>query len=489
MKNKKIVKYILIGLGVLTVLGLIYYFLIFLPNQSNIKEASVLINEAEEFIENGNYFSAVEKYQEASEIDGRSTDAYVGLAEIYLLKNRQDNAIDILQIGINKARNSSRVNQVLGRIYLSEGDYSKAIYFLKKSVSSDKNNDDAKFLLAQAYVGTGDLDQSESVLDVSDNDKNLYAKAKLLNAMLIGEDTKHAKGLLDDINSSDLDDEVADQVEFFNEVLDYIDSLDDDIKTDVYVSVMISRAALYSGYPDLVIGLLSEYVEEYDLYWELNLYLGHAYLLKYDYENALVYLSQAYLLESDLSISARLLARAYLGDDNVSDTIKYYEKAINLAKNQNKVDTRLEYFEVLIEKEQYVRAEEQLDLLLLVDDIDTDTLLIQWGDSLLDRELYSQLEENMEKIKINNLDDDLKAEYYYLEAGVSLGQASWDDATEAIEKAIEIDDKMAKYHLLYGRILYQSGVDIQAKVELERSVELDLEGEVSTEAQKVLDRI
>lgn len=487
MKSKKIIKYLLISIALIVGLGVVYYFFFYIPGKVNVKNAADIIENAEEDIQNKEYFNAVDKYKEASEKDSGSAEAYIGLAEVYLLKNRQDDAIEILQVGVNKAREKSEVYELLGQIYLNNGDYSKAIYFLKKAVGSDKDNDNAKLLLAQSYVGTGDLDKAKSNLNVSEDDKNLFARASLLKSMLVGDEIDESKEILDEIDLTDVEDEIADQVEFFEGVISDIENLDEDIKSNVYVDVMISRGALFSEYPDLVIGLLSDYSEEKEVYWELNLYLGHAYLMKNDFEKALEFLSQAYLLNSDSSVGIRLLARAYLGDENDSEMIKYYEKAINLAKGEERIETRLEYFNVLIMKEQFARAEEQLDFLLISDDMDTDELLILWGDCLLDRELYSQLEENMSRIKLNNLDEDLQAEYHYLQAGIGYGTADWDQAIESILNANEIDEKVAKYHLLYGKILYQTGVDIQATEELEKAVELDLEGEVSTEAKKVLD--
>ncbi len=487
MNKKKLIKYLLIAIGVLIPLGVIYYFFIYVPSQENIARAGELVGEAKEYVEDQYYFLAVEKYQEAEEIDGGNYEIYSGLAEVYLLKNREDSAVEILQVGVNKSRQSSEMYGMLGEIYLNDGNYSRAIYFLESAVKKDKDNDLASFQLAQAYVGAGDFEKSSRKLDISDDDYNLYVRAKLLDAMLLGDDVEEAEDIIDDLDLSDVGDDVADEVDFFKDVLGDIDNLDDEYKTDVYVSVMVSRAALFSEYPDLVIGILSDYLSEYELYWELNLYLGHAYLMKGDYENAVEYLQNAYVLDSDDPIGVLLLARAHMGRDDESEMIKYYEKAINLSDDETNI--RHEYFDVLLSKEQYARAEEQEIILLLSDDIDSDYLQLVWCSSLLDRELYSQLQNKIEQIDVDWLDDDLKPEYYYLNAGVSYGNGEWDKAEEFVQHAVELDEKEAKYHLLYGRILYQTGMDSEALVELERTVELDLEGKVSAEATKTLDRI
>lgn len=487
--NKSFVKYIFIFIGIAILLGVGGYFFVYLPSKEKQKEATDIIDEAEELVSDMNYVEAVDKYKLAEEIDGGNADIYLGLADIYLLKNREDSAKEVLNLGVNKARKSSALYEKLGEIYLSDANYSKAIYFLEKSLSRDKDNDNAKILLAQSYVGAGDFEKAKEVLDVSDENKTLFAKSKLLEAMLMRDDVDNAKDIIEKIDLDGVENKIADQVDFLEGVLNDISELDDDIRSDVYISVMLSRAALYCDYPDIVIGFLSEYLNEYSLYWELNLYLGNAYLEKGNYESALKYLLEAYVLEGDSAIGSRLLARAYFGNNNDSEMIKYYEKAISLSNGDERISTRLEYFHVLLRKEQYARAEEQLDYLLISDDLDTEELLFEWGSCLLNRELYSQLEDLLSKIDVDDLSDNLKAEHYYLQSGVYYGDARWSEAESLILEAIDINDFEAKYHLLYGKILYQTSEDFQALAELERSVELDLEGDVSIEAQKFLDRI
>jgi tetratricopeptide (TPR) repeat protein len=252
---------------------------------------------------------------------------------------------------------------------------------------------------------------------------------------------------------------------------------------------MVSRGALFSGFEDLVISLLSEYEEEYDLYWELNLYLGHAYLLKNNYDKALEYLQQAYSLNPVDYKGTWLLARAYLGADNDTEMVTYYDKTILLADDKEKLDVRKEYFDVLLGEEQYARAEEQLDEIIASDEDDSDYYNIVWADSLLERELNTKVEDQLSILDLDDLSDSLKPEYYYLGAGVEYGDADWDAALTSIELAIAIDDEVAKYRLMKGKVLYELGRDRDAEDELERAIDLDLVGDVSAEAIKTLDRI
>jgi tetratricopeptide (TPR) repeat protein len=235
--------------------------------------------------------------------------------------------------------------------------------------------------------------------------------------------------------------------------------------------------------------MLSEYEEEYDLYWELNLYLGHAYLLKDNYDKALEYLQQAYSLNPVDYKGTWLLARAYLGADNDTEMVAYYDKAILLADDQEELDVRREYFDVLLSEQQYARAEEQLDEIIAGDEDESYYYNIVWADSLLDRGLNNKVEEQLNVLDFDEISNSLKPEYYYLQAGVEYGNADWDKALASIESSIELDDNLAKYRLMKGLILYELGRDEEAESELERAIDLDLVGDVSAEAVKTLDRI
>lgn len=460
-----------------------------LPSREERLQADDLVETAEDFVSQKHFAEAVEKYREAEDLDPGNHRIYIGIGNIYLQKNRESDAIEVLQVGVNKARSDSEVNQLLGKIYLDNGDYSRAIFFFDNAIKSDKDNEEAKYLMAVAKVGAGNISDAKEYLDISQDDYNLYAKAKLLEAMLEKDDVNSAEDLLDDLDRSDLDENIADQIDFYLDVIDQIDDTEKEFKTDVYVAVMVSRGALFSGFEDLVISMLSEYEEEYDLYWELNLYLGHAYLLKDNYDKALEYLQQAYSLNPVDYKGTWLLARAYLGADNDTEMVAYYDKAILLADDQEELDVRREYFDVLLSEQQYARAEEQLDEIIAGDEDESYYYNIVWADSLLDRGLNNKVEEQLNVLDFDEISNSLKPEYYYLQAGVEYGNADWDKALASIESSIELDDNLAKYRLMKGLILYELGRDEEAESELERAIDLDLVGDVSAEAVKTLDRI
>lgn len=486
MKIKKYLKYILPPV-ILIVLGLGYYFLFMLPSREERLQADDVIEDALSFVDQMEFSKAVEKFREAEDLDPGNYKIYEGLGDIYIQKNRDSDAIEILQIGVNKSREDTYLNQLLGEIYLDSGDYSRALYFLENAIKDDKENENASYLLAVAKVGAGNYEDASEHLDISEDDADLYAKAKLLEAMLELDDINSAKDLIEDIDRTDLDEDVADQLDFYLDVIDQIDDTDKEYKTDVYVAVMVSRGALYSGFEDLVISMLSDYEEEYELYWELNLYLGHAYLLKGNYEEAVSYLEKANSLNPVDYKGTWLLARAYHGDDNDTNMVSYYDKTIFLSDDDDEFEVRKEYFDLLLAEEQFARAEEQLDEIL--DEEENDELKLVWASSLLERELYSNVQQMLNDIDEDDLSESLMGEYYYLQAGVSFGEAEYSTADDSINDAVEINDKIAKYRLLKGNILYENGEDEKAETELERAIDLDLTGDVSAEAMKTLDRI
>ena len=113
--------------------------------------------------------------------------------------------------------------------------------------------------------------------------------------------------------------------------------------------------------------------------------------------------------------------------------------------------------------------------------------------SLISRELYTEASEILEKWSrlepVPLSTGPLGAEYLWALAEVEYSTGSMDEALSLIDRVIEKDPIEPKYHLLRGQLLFELGRSEDARKALDRAIDLDLEGDVSAEAMKVLDRI
>lgn len=460
------------------------------PSQEAQSAAEQLVSDAQELVAEHRYADALKKYDEARDTDDGNVDIYVGIAEIYLLKNRESDAVEMLEEGIEKSRKPSDAYMVRGRIALEDGEIEEAITYLRNAVSKDKKNYEAKYLLADSYVDNDAFDNARSEVDVSDEGGDWYVRAQLLKAILIADDVEASREVMDDLEGVDIqDDDLSDQVDGFIEVLNTIDDLNEDESTPEYLDVLISYGALTADHENIAIERLSEYIDEGSEYWEVYLYLGRAYYMNGDLERAEELLSDAGLLNSTDPLGPWILARVYveLGQDTEMET--QYKRAIALSEDDQRVEIRLEYTDVLLEKGLYAGADDQIDLLEAEDSDNTNSYQLLRVQSLIDREVYDDADDVLDEMEVSGLSDDLLAVYSWAKASALYGLGDREEALQWIEDAIEIDSADARFYLLEGQIHFQLGDEDTAKISLERAVDLDLEGEVSAEATKILDRL
>ncbi len=80
----------------------------------------------ERYLAEFDYESAILAYQKAIEIDPKSADAYIGLANAYMAQRRYDEAIAILKQGIDAA-GDARLSELLAMLEIPDPDWSAAL--------------------------------------------------------------------------------------------------------------------------------------------------------------------------------------------------------------------------------------------------------------------------------------------------------------------------------------------------------------------------
>lgn len=159
------------------------------------------LEEAEECYEKMDYEDAIETYENAIEIDPESKDAYIGLAEVYVVMNEYEDAIEILAEGYDETE-SSAIRRKLREIEELQEQYEERLAIQHDYELADRirsavltsmmdpevvTSTDAKTQECLRLFGTGVVD----LCSISDED-NVYIRS--------------IKNILEISSLSDLDD-------------------------------------------------------------------------------------------------------------------------------------------------------------------------------------------------------------------------------------------------------------------------------------------
>lgn len=486
--------WILAGFAIVVILG------VFLsgcaPSEEKQKEAEALVTEAEALVEDGYYADALKKFEEARTADPGNAKIYTGMAGIYTLKNRVTDAREVLEVGGKESREPSTVYVDLGQLEMREENAELAISYCRSAVRSDGENYEAQYCLAEAYVENGEFGKAEGELDIPEEAGEWYVRAKILQAVLAWDDTETANEAIDQALKADVEDteleETADAVR--QNLRDY-GKIDDEDMTDEYRDVALAYGALVGEYEDLVIGKLEQYVEDNPEYWDLFLYLGQAYYLDGDMEKAARYLTESTSLNPSDPYGAWYLARVSAETGQDTDAESMYRRAVGLAPEEDRVEIQEEYAEYLLGTGQYAEAADQLEELEeSAEDENVYRYKLMRVSSLITRELYSEAAAILDAMTEGDeegylVSGNLAGEYLWARAEIEYSEGNREDALSTVDQAIEQNPVEPKYHLLRGQLLFELGRSEDAQKALERAVDLDLDGDVSAEAMKVLDRI
>ncbi len=464
------------------------------PSEETINAAQSKVEEADQLAANHQYIDAIKKYDEARLLDEGNVNAYTGIANVYVTKNRTKDAKDTLAVGVSKSRNPSSAYLLLGKLQLEENDLDAAKDSFQKAVSSDSQNSEAKYLLAVTLVNKGDFEKARDTLDIPE-DAAIFPEAELLKAVLLRENIADAKSLISGFDTTTMEDTVlAGKITKYLEVLDKIEQVPADEQSDKYTDVLLASGAINAGYEDVALDLLSPYKDEVIEYWELDLYLGQAHYMNNESDEAITYLEDACTLNPVDYLSPWLLGRIYQEKSNQSSMVESYARAISLASQPDKTTIRLEYARLLVDAGLYTQADEQYNALISEDAANAVTYQLLRVEVLLDRDtteagVIDQADAILSQLDINSLSNQKKADYNWLKGLSVYAKGTPEDAKSWVNEAISIDGTNAKYHLLLGEILFEEGSTDEARAELEKAVDLDTEGYVSGEASNTLDRI
>ena len=114
------------------------------------------------YLNEGESEKALKDFKKAVSIDEKNYELYIAIAENLAALSYSDDALEMLNLGLEVEGSSKDDYLGRGRIYIVLGQYDAAVKVLNKAV--DKKSNEAKLYLSQVYSMQGNIDAANSVL-------------------------------------------------------------------------------------------------------------------------------------------------------------------------------------------------------------------------------------------------------------------------------------------------------------------------------------
>ena len=459
------------------------FFLTFILSKrvtdEQIKAYESKTEEAETYLEARQYSVAISTYFNAVEIIPKRVNAYEGIINILLLKNRPEDAVEVIEKSARSLnyQDKSVLYKLVGDYYYQNRDYSKAHDMYDRGFLLKVKNSGLDLMNGKVYLQLGDVREAKKYLQ-----KNAFTEEEQIETNLL---LSYIHAIKDKDQASKylkLQQPVNEYISYYDEFSDILKSLDGDEK---YNATKLARVYINSGYPYLAILALEPLKEEIGEYLEGAYFLGRAYFEYGKYKEAIEMLNIASGLGEINTDILWTKARVYYLMDDLENTVKEYDNALGTMQEEIVLPLVKEYFEILLDNNRKLKAEEVVRS-LIYKDLDNPFL------NFLALQIYYELNDTtkqdyyMEVLEDLNLEDGLLTEYLEYKAKVLLERKDLEKLSSTVELLLGKDKYNPVSHLLYAKYNIAKGDLELAKQSLERAIEYDLGDELSGEAYKVL---
>lgn len=478
-KLKKLAPWIILAL-ILLGTG-IWYLLSKRITQEQITSYQQIISEADSQYEAREYSTAINRYYDATDVIPSRVEAYEGIVDILLLKNRTSDAKEIVEKSAKKLSNYDRSVLYLriGNKYYEDSLYDQALSTYLDGLGVGVTNPELELSIAKTYMKKGKFDDANTYLNKPIYTEDTLNEATLLRAYILATtNADDAKKVLDSIQPSDT------WKAFYDEFSLVLESMTDDVK---FNAAKLSRVYINSGYPALAVNLLEPLSEDITEYLEGVYFLGRAYLDVGEYDKAIIQYDRALSLggmEEDILWGK---ARAYLLQDDLENSFESYSKAISYGGEDVSAELVAEYLDLLLKSSQTLRADEMVKKLMNYISSPYVCLYgVKVNKALNDSKKVDYYLGLLSKMKLNDAE---KKEYMYLNASNLLAQGKTDSVAQVLEELVKLDRFNPQYYFVNGQLEYTLGNKDNAKEMLKKAIEYDTNNLVTEEANQLLSQI
>jgi len=476
-------KYIIIIIICFALIGGIVYYVITNNTQED-TNATEYLAQADDYYNDKQYSKALEQYKLAINTDPSNIESYLKAAEIYFLKSKIDDAIELLLNGENTVTNPDMLHYKLGQLFLEKDDKQVALEYFEQANKENPNNWENSIELVKLYSYYPDkIEQSIKTLEkIETEDNEGYRWTNYYFALLSYSETDKALEYLND-STNISDSEVKDRINNLIEILNKTKSDPEDIvQNNTLIAYEMIRSELYP----YAITLLGSVISENDEYYAAYMYLGICYLNMNDLDKAAENLTTATNTDSDQIQPWIFLAQVYTKQSNQKLAIDTFEEALNINREDETV--RYDYAKTLEIFGLYMQAKTQYNELI---ELNTSNQVQYKIDlSLIHIDYLEEYEEGLNLIKevVENwnsslsVNSNLKAEALDVLGWAYENNDEKDNALKYLKQSLEINpyNASAYYHL--GYVYSEIDNYVEANSNFERAIDLDLEGDISSKA-------
>lgn len=445
------------------------------------QNATSLVGEAQTLFVNREYKKAVDKYNEALNLDPQNEDGYLGLVTLLLEKGYLAKAEEVAKEADNRVSDKkvAEIYTLIANKYSVVGDYSNAIRLYEVVLGKDKSSNDVRVSEGEAALKQGKISDANKYLGGVPNNSD-DARYLLVKAYIAANNWKDADGFLSNINESTYKGDTKDKVAGLKKVYALSDS------DQMYKVTMLAREYIQSGYPYLAIDLLEKQGDTFAEYWDGQYFLGRAYYDFKNYDKAIEKLNNAVSLGVDDAGMYALLAKAYVVKGDVEKGLSLYEKAISFIDIKTQDYIVKDYLGVLMSNNLYNKAKNLLTSLVKNNDYPWVRLLL--CDIYYSQDDSAKMKEQMDSLdKFTNLSSGEQKQLARYRVLYALKNSKDSEAISALITTYEGFDKYnPEVYLFKGKLDIFMSKNDEAKTMLEKALELDTTGEFNDEVMKIL---
>jgi tetratricopeptide (TPR) repeat protein len=449
-------------------------------SEEKISKYEQIVESADMLLEAREYSSAMEKLNEAALLIPSRVDAYERIIDVFILKNRLDDAKKLVDESANRLNSEDRglLYTSIGDAYYESRDFKKALSSYELAKGIFETNETTQLGIAKVYVQQSNFDGAQSILKGKFSDK-LDVEAKIIYSYLLSTtNPSKAKELLNSIEPTD------EWVDDYEEWIAILDSLTDD---ELFNSAKLSRVYINAGYPTLAVSLLEPKKKEMVEYVDGMYLLGKAYYEMGKYSESIKLLSDVTAISDLNQYIYWTIARSYFLTDDINSAFSFYESAISYGGDNANEKLYQEFLDLLNDNNQTTRAGEVLrkaDKIFNKPWVDLYYLKLSYFTKQNEKVVYYT-----DKIEIEELEGNYKREYLYWKSRIAIENNRLDDAKRALDIFWDIDKFDCRYNLLMAQLSFQEGNIEDARIYSKKAIEYDTQRLVTDEAQKLLARI
>ena len=449
-------------------------------SEEKLSEYNKQIEEIDLLIEDMEYNLALEKLTKASELIPSKIEAYERIVDIFITKNRLEDATKILDESATKLSDSDRSSLYvsIGEAYYKLKSFDKALYNYQIGKGFDGSNMKASFGIAKVYIQKGNIEGAKKLLEDKYEGEEYIESQLILSYLHSLNSVEKALDVIKDVEPGD------DWREKYTNWSKLLEGLTDD---ELFNGAKLGKVYMDEGYPYISIALLEPLKSKMLEYMDGIYILGKAYYEQGEYQKSIDLLEDGVFVSNLNQYVYWVLARDYYMLDDLETSFSYYETALSYGGDYAEQDLYMEYLDFLFEEN---RTEKALEVMKRAERIfDRDWVKLYYMELYTLRKDFEKFEYHMNRVDYSKLESELKSDYLYVKGDYFIQNGQLDDANRTLDLFWELDPYDCRYNLLVAQLSFQEGNLDDARIYSKKAIEYDTQREVTEQALKLLAQI